>query len=116
MCVLGAASIVGADGVAVRLERKTRELLTVLALRAPGSVNLDELERLLWDDPPESATKTIRSNLSRLRTALRAAAVDGTIERRGGTRYRWLIEPGESDVDLVVTIGPGLGPPRRWTS
>ena len=103
VCVLGAASIVGADGVAVRLERKTRELLTILALRAPGSVNIDELERLLWDDPPASATKTIRSHLSRLRTALRDAAVDGTIERTGRDAYRLLIEPGESDVDLVVT-------------
>ena len=103
VCVLGAASIVGADGNAVRLERKPRELLTILALRAPGSVNIDELERLLWDDPPPSATKTIRSHLSRLRTALGAAAIDGTIERTGRDAYRLVIAPGESDVDVVAT-------------
>jgi pimeloyl-ACP methyl ester carboxylesterase len=103
VCVLGAASIVTADGTAIRLERKTRELLTVLALRAPGSVNIDELERLLWDDPPPSAMKTIRSHLSRLRTALRVAATGGTIERTGRDAYRLLIEPGQSDVDVVVT-------------
>lgn len=100
--VLGAASIVGADGMTVRLERKTRELLTILALRAPGSVNIEELERLLWDDPPASAMKTIRSHLSRLRTAMRVAAVGGTIERTGRDAYRLLIEPGQSDVDVVV--------------
>src|SRR5690349_9649339 len=49
--VLGRASIVDGQGDVVAVERKAREVLTILALRAPAAVELDELEALVWDEP-----------------------------------------------------------------
>ncbi|SNY65455.1 BTAD domain-containing putative transcriptional regulator [Paractinoplanes atraurantiacus] len=71
--------VLGTAGVreAPRLERKAREVLTILTVHAPAAVTLDELARLLWDDPPPSAVKTLRAHISRIRAAiaLSAAAV-----------------------------------------
>jgi DNA-binding SARP family transcriptional activator len=100
--VLGTVAVTDDDGHdAARLERKARELLTVLALRAPATVGLDEMTDLLWDDPPPSAVKTIRSHISRLRTALESADVDGTIER-SGVGYRLTLADGSSDLDTIL--------------
>jgi pimeloyl-ACP methyl ester carboxylesterase/DNA-binding SARP family transcriptional activator len=96
--VLGTATITAADRPAIRLERKAREVLCVLAVRAPAAVALDELARLLWDDPPPSAVKTIRAHLSRIRAALSGA----DIERVGRDGYRLAIEPSLLDVGVVA--------------
>jgi DNA-binding SARP family transcriptional activator len=97
--VLGTASIAAAaDRPAIRLERKAREVLSILAVRAPGAVAMDELARLLWDDPPPSAVKTIRAHLSRIRAALSGADV----ERVGRDGYRLAIEPSLLDVGVVA--------------
>ena len=102
--VLGGAAIVGADGRAVTgLDRKARELLTILALRAPAGVSLDELQQLLWDEPPPTAARTIQAHLSRLRGALRSATVDGTIERRGRDQYHLVLPADGRDLDVVAT-------------
>jgi DNA-binding SARP family transcriptional activator/pimeloyl-ACP methyl ester carboxylesterase len=96
--VLGTASITAADRPAIRLERKAREVLSILAVRAPAAVAIDELARLLWDDPPPSAVKTIRAHLSRIRAALSGADV----ERVGRDGYRLAIEPSLLDVGVVA--------------
>jgi pimeloyl-ACP methyl ester carboxylesterase/DNA-binding SARP family transcriptional activator len=103
--VLGSAAITDTSGREVtRPERKARELLAILAVRAPGAVTIDELVDLLWDDPPESAVKTIRAHLSRLRAALHAAGVAGDIERVGNAAYRLTVLPGATDVDVIAEL------------
>ncbi|WP_213011079.1 alpha/beta hydrolase [Paractinoplanes toevensis] len=85
-------------GAGLRLERKAREVLTVLTVRAPAVVTLDELAGLLWDDPPPSAVKTLRAHLSRIRAAL----PDAEVERAGRDAYRLVVAPGRTDVGLVA--------------
>jgi DNA-binding SARP family transcriptional activator/pimeloyl-ACP methyl ester carboxylesterase len=94
--VLGPAQVIGPDGSVARLERKARELLTILALRSPKAVSSDELATMLWDDPPESATKTLQAHLSRLRTAL--SDTDAIV--RAGATYSLRVP--EADLDVVV--------------
>src|SRR3954468_13780518 len=83
--VLGTA---GVRGPAPRLERKAREVLSILTVRAPAAAGLDELAGLLWDDPPPSAVKTLLAHLSRIRAALQAAGPGADIERVGRDGYR----------------------------
>jgi pimeloyl-ACP methyl ester carboxylesterase/DNA-binding SARP family transcriptional activator len=97
--VLGSA---GVDGPAPRLERKAREILSILTVRAPAAATLDDLAVLLWDDPPPSAVKTIRAHLSRIRAALRAAAPDADVERVGRDGYRLALAPSLTDVGLIA--------------
>jgi DNA-binding SARP family transcriptional activator/pimeloyl-ACP methyl ester carboxylesterase len=99
--VLGPVEVVGADGPARGLERKPRELLALLTLRAPTTVGVDELTTLLWDDPPPTAAKTLRSHLSRVRAAL---GVTGTaaLERTGGDAYVLRAARSATDVDVVA--------------
>ncbi|HKD99299.1 MAG TPA: alpha/beta fold hydrolase [Micromonosporaceae bacterium] len=101
--VLGTATIdVPPDRPTPRLERKARELLSILTVRAPSAATLDELARLLWDEPPESAVKTIRSHLSRIRAALHTAEVDADVERVGRAGYRLAVRPEHTDIGLVA--------------
>ncbi|REF95476.1 DNA-binding SARP family transcriptional activator [Asanoa ferruginea] len=98
--VLGTATVNASPPV--RLERKAREALSVLTVFAPAAPTLDELARLLWDDPPPSAVKTLRAHLSRIRAALRAAGADPGIERVGRDGYRLAIDLAETDLGLVA--------------
>lgn len=106
--VLGTAGVHVPDGVhgpggsPQRLERKARELLSVLTVRAPSAVDLDELARLLWDDPPPSAVKTLRAHLSRIRAALQAADPGADVERVGRDGYRLALAPSQTDVGTVA--------------
>ena len=101
--VLGPAEVRGASGAVQPLERKARELLTILALRSPEAVTVDELTDLLWDAPPRSATKSIQSHLSRLRTAIDATTGGSVqIERAGTAAYRLVAGDGELDRDVAV--------------
>jgi pimeloyl-ACP methyl ester carboxylesterase/DNA-binding SARP family transcriptional activator len=103
--VLGSVSICDRAGRAVAdPERKAREVLALLAVSAPSAVTLDELVDLLWDTPPESAVRTIRAHLSRLRATLRLAGVDGSIERSGSASYRLVLPPGTTDVSTVEAL------------
>lgn len=97
--VLGTA---GVDGPAPRLERKAREVLSVLTVRAPAAATLEDLAELLWDDPPPSAVKTLRAHLSRVRAALRAASPGADIERVGRDGYRLAIAPSLTDVGAIA--------------
>ena len=97
--VLGTAAV---EGPAPRLERKAREVLSVLTVRAPAAATLDDLAALLWDDPPPSAVKTLRAHLSRIRAALRAASPIADVERVGRDGYRLAVAPELTDVGLVA--------------
>src|SRR5689334_5843950 len=100
--VLGATVIAdGAGREVTHLDRKAREVLTVLVLRAPEAVEVDELVSLLWDEPPASATKTLRAHVSRLRGALAEAGHPGAIERGGRDGYALAVDPSRTDVGRV---------------
>jgi len=102
--VLGSVSITDAAGEeGVRPERKARELLTLLVLRAPTALTIDELVDQVWDDPPESAVKTLRAHISRLRAALQQADA-GQIESVGNAGYRLVLPAGTTDVDVVADL------------
>ena len=100
--VLGTAGVHAPSGTAPRLERKAREVLTILTVRAPAAVTLDELARLLWDDPPASAVKTLRAHLSRIRTALGATGPGADVERVGRDGYRLALAPERTDIGVVA--------------
>ncbi|WP_460492743.1 AfsR/SARP family transcriptional regulator [Dactylosporangium cerinum] len=97
--VLGTA---GVQDPAPRLERKARELLSILTVRAPAAVTLDELARLLWDDPPPSTVKTLRAHLSRIRAALQAADLSADVVRVGRDGYRLAVASSQTDVGAVA--------------
>jgi pimeloyl-ACP methyl ester carboxylesterase/DNA-binding winged helix-turn-helix (wHTH) protein len=104
--VLGGLRVVdpdagGREEVPLTLERKARELLTVLALHAPAALPVDELARVLWDDPPASATKTVRAHLSRIRAALRDAGSSDAVLTVGTAAYRLVVD---TDVQLVQRL------------
>jgi DNA-binding SARP family transcriptional activator len=96
--VLGPVEVTGDDGRLAPLAPKARHLLAVLALHAPRAVPVDELESLLWDEPPPAASKSVQAHVSRLRAALGSAA---TIELTG-VGYVLRAEPGTIDVDRVA--------------
>lgn len=66
----------------------------------PGAVSVDELAEAAWGDaPPASVRSTLKSHVSRLRTALRAAVgYDPIASHPGG--YRLTV----ADVDLDVRV------------
>ena len=75
---------------------RPQTLLAILALRAGSPVSLDALTDELWaGEPPEGSPTTLRSYVSRLRTALGRA---GPIERRG-TGY--ILDVPRDWVDVV---------------
>jgi DNA-binding SARP family transcriptional activator/pimeloyl-ACP methyl ester carboxylesterase len=101
--VLGPVQVLGADGAVQPLERRARELLTLLALRAPEAVAADDLVDLLWDAPPPSATKSLQSHLSRVRSALaRAGFGADALSRSASGAYRLDVGTGATDVDEFV--------------
>ncbi len=99
--VVGHAPAAARDEVPLVLERKAREVLTLLALHAPAALPVDELARVLWDEPPVSATKTVRAHLSRIRTALREAGLPDAVGTVGRTAYRLV---ADTDVQLVQRL------------
>jgi DNA-binding SARP family transcriptional activator len=100
--VLGTAGVHPTGGPAPRLERKAREVLSILTLRAPAAVTLDELARLLWEHPPPAAVKTLRAHLSRIRAALRAADAGGDISPVGRDAYRLALAAQSTDIGVVA--------------
>ncbi len=79
--ILGFPEVVGEDGPLAIGGRKEQALLALLVVEANRVVSVDRMADELWgDDPPRSATKTVRSYLSRLRKHLGSGA---EIETRG---------------------------------
>lgn len=103
--VLGAVAVMDGDGGPLpRPERKARQLLTVLVWSAPAAVSLGELSDVLWDDPPESAAKTIRAHLSRLGSLLTRAGMRNAVVAATPTSYRVNLPPSVTDVDVVAQL------------
>lgn len=79
--ILESPEVVGDDGPLPVGGRKERALLALLVVNANSVVSVDRMADELWgDDPPRSATKTVRSYVSRLRKHLKLGA---DIETRG---------------------------------
>jgi DNA-binding SARP family transcriptional activator len=91
--ILGPLEVVE-NGRSVGLgSRKQRALLTLLVLHAGKVVSLDRLIDDLWHgEPPAAAAATVRSHISRLRSALGASRL---LSRAPG--YALVLEPDELD-------------------
>jgi DNA-binding SARP family transcriptional activator len=78
-----------------------RAVLAVLMIAEGRYVAQSSIVRALWDNPPKSAESNIRSYVTQLRAALRAAhpaLPQRLVARRGTGEYRLLLQPGELDV------------------
>lgn len=75
-------------GTRLAVDRKARELVTVLVLHSPAALGFAELADLLWDRPPASAARTIRAHVSRVRAAAEGAGESDPIESARGESYR----------------------------
>jgi DNA-binding SARP family transcriptional activator len=95
VAVLGPLWVDGPDGPVGVGDRKTREVLALLALAAPRPLSVSALATTLWDEPPRSAVKTVQAHVSRARTALNGA-IGG-----GATGYHLLLDRVELDVAAV---------------
>ncbi len=85
------------------LERRARELLSLLVVHAPAVLGAEELVRLLWEDPPVSALRTLRSHVSRVRSALAGAGHPDAVISDRGDFYR--LAPGiPTDVAEVARL------------
>jgi DNA-binding SARP family transcriptional activator/tetratricopeptide (TPR) repeat protein len=90
----------GVDGRAIHLgPARQRCVFAVLAVEANQLVSLTQLADRVWgEDPPHRPTETLRSYLSRLRTALSTLDVESVgIHRRPGG---YLLAVDEQAVDL----------------
>ena len=101
LAVLGPVRLDGPDGPVVIEGRKTRQVLTLLALAAPRPLSVDSLARSLWDEPPPAATKTVQGHQSRVRSALASAQSPVATVEGGTAGYRLVAPPGGLDA-LVV--------------
>ena len=92
--VLGGLAL-DVDGVARSLGGpKSQQLLSVLVAHAGDPVSSDRLVEALWpDQPPRSATATVQTRLSRLRSVLRP----GFAIAHGPAGYRLDADGGEID-------------------
>lgn len=92
--VLGPVALDGADAAA--LSPKVRTVLAMLVAHRGSVVSVDRLCEALWgDEPPDAATTTLQSHVSRLRRLLADA---GSITVADGG-YRLQLPVGAVDVD-----------------
>jgi DNA-binding SARP family transcriptional activator/pimeloyl-ACP methyl ester carboxylesterase len=102
---LGSVAVTDAAGRELAApERKARELLAVLVLRAPAAVTIDELADVLWDEPPPSFVKTIRAHLSRVRALLETAGLGVGVVSAGSAGYRLELPAESTDVDVIARL------------
>jgi class 3 adenylate cyclase/tetratricopeptide (TPR) repeat protein len=84
--VLGSLEVLDASGQAVPLGgTRQRTVLGSLLLRAGETVPLERLVDDLWEQPPETAAKTVQVYVSRLRRLLSPGAIES---RAGGYALR----------------------------
>jgi predicted ATPase/DNA-binding SARP family transcriptional activator len=94
--VLGPLEVLDARGRRLSLGgAKQQSVLASLLLRAGRTVALERVIDELWEEPPETASRTIQAYISRLRHEL----PDGTIESRPSG---WAIMFGDGEFDLVT--------------
>jgi DNA-binding SARP family transcriptional activator/pimeloyl-ACP methyl ester carboxylesterase len=101
LSVLGPLRLDGSAGPVAVPGRKTREVLTMLALAAPRPLSVAALAARLWDDPPPSAVKTVQGHVSRVRSALAAAHPDAGVLQGGPTGYQLVSGADQLDVRAV---------------
>jgi predicted ATPase/DNA-binding SARP family transcriptional activator len=76
---------------------RVRALLAVLALDAGRVVPAEVLISRLWDDPPAGAANALQAAVSRLRTGLQAAGLDGGLVEFRPPGYRLALPPAAVD-------------------
>jgi class 3 adenylate cyclase len=92
--VLGSLEVIDSTGHRLPLGgAKQQAVLASLLLRAGQTVALERLIDELWDDPPETAAKTIQVYVSRIRHELPAGAIES---RPGG--YKLLLDGNQLDL------------------
>jgi DNA-binding SARP family transcriptional activator len=103
--LLGPLEVVAGDGTPLLVGgAKERAVLALLALHAGQVVAEGQLVDALWgDDPPRTATKTLRSYVSRLRQGLARGGDEVVIDTAGGG-YRLQVGPDGLDVTRVEQL------------
>ncbi|MGH3615324.1 MAG: BTAD domain-containing putative transcriptional regulator [Pseudonocardia sp.] len=101
LSVLGPLRLDGPAGAVAVRDRKTREVLTLLALVAPRPLSVRALADRLWDEPPPSAVKTVQGHVSRVRSALAIALGDAGAVQGGPAGYRLALDAEQVDVLAV---------------
>src|SRR4029450_10615760 len=92
--VLGPLDVLEESGQKVSLGGAMQQsVLASLLLRAGQTVALDRLVDVLWEEPPETAAKTVQVYVSRLRHQLPQGAI---ASRAGG--YALLLNGGRLDL------------------
>ena len=92
--ILGFPEVVREDVALPVGGRKERTLLALLVVNADQVVSVDRMADELWGgDPPRSATKTVRSYISRLRRHLGSGSDIAT----KGSGYVLVVDPGAID-------------------
>ncbi|MBV1854787.1 AfsR/SARP family transcriptional regulator [Catellatospora tritici] len=98
--ILGPIEASGSDGPAALIGARQRALLAVLAMNAGTVVHQPRLIDALWGwDPPRTAVKTLHSHIARVRQALDACGLNGTL-RTQHTGYRLDIPAQAVDAHL----------------
>jgi DNA-binding SARP family transcriptional activator len=119
--VLGTVGVVGDEGEVALGGPRQRRLLAVLLLGAGRTVSTDRIVTAVWGDgePPDGASKTLLSYVSRLRSALGdgwvVTAGDGyVLERRQATmdadRFEELVDRARTakPADALATLDEAL--------
>ena len=83
------------DGQVVALGgRRQRAVLALLTMHAGEVLSTDRIVEEIWaDDPPPSATRTVHSYVSRLRSSLRGAPGDPEVLVRRDPGYVLVVDP-----------------------
>jgi class 3 adenylate cyclase len=93
--VLGPLEVLDASGRKLLLGGATQQsVLASLLLSAGRTVALERLIDDMWDEPPETAARTIQAYVSRLRHELPKGAIES---RHGG--YRLIVDGGTIDLE-----------------
>src|SRR5262249_13342927 len=94
--VLGPLEVLDGSGEKLAVGgARQRSLLAWLLLRAGHTVALERLVDDLWDQPPETATRTVQVYVSRLRHQLPSDAIES---QPGG--YMLVLDGAELDLEM----------------
>ena len=98
--VLGPVQVTGPAGVAVLPSARQRAVVAVLALRPGAAVTQSRLVDALWGrDAPRTAVKTLHSHVARVRQALAACGLAGTLVTRD---HSYALVLAEDAVDAAL--------------
>jgi DNA-binding SARP family transcriptional activator len=110
--VLGAVATASPTEVEPALRPMERRLLTVLAVRRPASVSVEELIDALWAGAaPESARKTAQNNVLRVRQKLGAPAIETA---GGGYRLGDVVDTDIARFEQAMREKDRRADPSEW--